>query len=255
MPQWYDEWSQGHRVDAMSTNAAPVPSDSVTPPRRRMSPWLPFKIAYLALALACLIQWGRPSLWSRIDFFSGGYLSIRGLRVLRSVLKPSRKLRSADSQKERWGSTAAPGWVSWSLVLTMADLAVFMDYGHWHLVPSLKRPYLQAFGLVLYLTAALWMWWTKRYLGTAFAGNRVRPTLMQSGPFRYIRHPYYSGAILERIAATLVFASAVGWLLLVPWSFLLLRQVRLEEAHLHKLFGREYETYTRQTARLIPGIY
>ena len=233
----------------------PSPGNSVSQPRRHPSPWLPFKIAYPAVALACLIQWGGPSRWLRVDFFSGGYFLIQGLRVLRSMLNPSRKRRSKEGWRERWGSTAAPGWVSWALALTMADLAVYLDYGHWHLVPNLKRPYLQAFGLLLYLVGVLWMRWTRRYLEPAFADNRVQPTLVQSGPFQYIRHPTYAGALMEKIAVALVFASAMGWLLVVAWSLLLLRQVRLEEVHLHSLFGSEYEAYSRETARLVPGIY
>ncbi|MBO0912387.1 MAG: isoprenylcysteine carboxylmethyltransferase family protein [Acidobacteria bacterium] len=124
-----------------------------------------------------------------------------------------------------------------------------------HLVPSLEKPSLQASGLLLYLTAALWMGWTKQYLGTAFADGRVEPTLMQSGPFRYVRHPYYGGALVEKIGAALVFASALGWLLAVPWALLLIRQVRLEEVHLRGLFGHEYESYSQKTSRLVPGIY
>lgn len=239
----------------MSTNATPTQGSIVKQHRRRLSPWLPFKIAYPVVAFVCLIQWSGPSLWARVDLFSGSYLLIRGLRVLRSVLRPSRKQDSSEFRRERWGSTAAPGWVNWALALTLADLAVYLDYGHWHLAPGLKRPYMQALGLLLYLVAALWMWWTKRFLGTAFADNRVQPMLMRLGPFQYVRHPYYAGALIEKIAAALVFASVVGWLLIVPWSFLLLRQIRLEEVHLQTLFGREYEAYAQQTARLVPRIY
>jgi protein-S-isoprenylcysteine O-methyltransferase Ste14 len=239
----------------LSTAAAPTEATFVSQPRRQLSPWLPFKIAYPVVALLCLIQWSGPSPWARVDLFSGFYLLIRGLRVMRSVLKPSRKRDSGEFRRERWGSTAAPGWVNWALALTLADLAVFLDYGHWHLVPGLRRPYLQALGLLLYVAAALWMRWTKRFLSMAFADNRVQPTLTQSGPFRHVRHPYYAGALLEKIAAALVFASAAGWLLIVPWSFLLLRQIRLEETHLRALFGPEYDAYARQTARLVPRIY
>jgi protein-S-isoprenylcysteine O-methyltransferase Ste14 len=118
-------------------------------------------------------------------------------------LRPSRKHDSSEFRRERWGSTAAPGWVNWALALTLADLAVYLDYGHWHLVPGLKQPYMQAFGLLLYLGAALWMRWTKRFLGTAFAGNRVQPMFMRLGPFRHVRHPYYAGALIEKVATAL----------------------------------------------------
>lgn len=209
----------------------------------------------MAAMFVFLIQWGKPSLWSRVDVFSGGYLLMRTLSLLRTILNQSKAPLSSESQRERWGSTAAPGWVNWALALTIADLAVFLDYGHWHLVPGLERPSAQAFGLLLYLAIALWLKWTQRYLANAFADKGPRPTLIQSGPFRRIRHPYYAGAMMQKIAVALIFASAVEWLLVVPWWVLILRQVRLEEAHLHKLFGHDYEAYARQTARVVPGIY
>ena len=167
----------------------------------------------------------------------------------------SRESISTKSRAERWGSTAAPGWEYWGLALTLADLAVYLDYGHWHLMPSLQRPGAQAFGLVLHLAVALWERWTAKYLTVAFSGGNLTPALVRSGRFRYIRHPTYAGAIVEKIAVALVFASLVGWLLVIPWCVLLFRQVRREELHLHKLFGTEYVAYSRKTARLLPGIY
>ena len=76
-----------------------------------------------------------------------------------------------------------------------------------------------------------------------------------SGPFRCIRHPYYAGAMMQTVAVAIIFVSAVGWLLVMFWWILILRQVRLEEAQLHKLFGYDYQAYARQTARVVPGIY
>jgi protein-S-isoprenylcysteine O-methyltransferase Ste14 len=240
-----------------ATNAEGCPDQS--PERRMTASWLPFKVGYLLSALACLIQWGKPSIWLRIDIFSGGYLLMRALpvlweMVLRDILSQAKASAAVEWRRERWGSNAAPGWVSWALVLMVADLAVFLDYGHWHLLPGLEQPIAQALGLLLHVAAALWKRWTDRYLGAAFAKS-VRPMLMQSGPFRYIRHPFYAGALLDKVAVALVFASIVGWLLVIPWAVLLLRQVWLEELHLRRLFGQEYETYARQTARLLPGVF
>jgi protein-S-isoprenylcysteine O-methyltransferase Ste14 len=137
----------------------------------------------------------------------------------------------------------------------VADLAVFLDYGHWHLVPGLERRSAQAFGLVMYLGVVLWQKWADRYLHAAFASQALLPKLMRTGPFAYVRHPRYAGALAGKVAAAMLFASALGWLQAVLWSALLLRQVGLEEAHLRDLFGREYEDYSAHTARLIPGIY
>lgn len=188
---------------------------------------------------------------------------MRALPFLPLMLRRTKMLLSGrskesippESRAERWGSTAAPGWEYWALALTLADLAVYLDYGHWHLMPSLHQPGAQAFGLVLHLAVALWGRWTAKYIAVAFSGANLTPALVRSGPFRYVRHPIYAGAIVEKIAVALVFASLVGWLLVITWCVLLLRQVRLEELHLRKLFGSEYVSYSRQTARLVPGIY
>ena len=180
---------------------------------------------------------------------------MRALPVVRWMAKPFRVHIPSEGKRERWGSTAAPGWVRFTVGLTIADLAVYLDYGHWHLLPALQRPTFQIAGLLLHIAVAIWNRWTSKYLGVAFADNALRPALIRSGPFSYARHPLYAGAILQKIAVALVFGSVLGWLLVVPWCVLLLRQVRLEEIHLRKLFGEEYEEYAQQTAKLAPGIF
>jgi len=229
--------------------------NSVPTPRKEFNLWLLFAAAQLVAALACLIQWGKPSPWARVDLFSGGYLFMRALPVLRSLITPFRQPISHEGKRERFGLTSGPGVLGTSVVLSIVDLAVYLDYGHWNLTPRLQWPPLQAFGLVLHFTVAVCNRWTSRYLRAAFANNDVRPTLMRSGPYAYIRHPTYAGAMLQRVAEPLVFGSVVAWVLAVPWWVLLLRQVRIEEVHMRKLFGQEYEDYARQTAKLLPGVF
>lgn len=78
--------------------------------------------------------------------------------------------------------------------------------------------------------------------------------LVQSGPYRRVRHPIYTGMLLAFLGT----AVAVGeWrglvgLVLALVSFLL--KSRLEEARMGETFP-EYAEYRRHTAALIPGIY
>jgi protein-S-isoprenylcysteine O-methyltransferase Ste14 len=222
---------------------------------RELNPWLFLAIGQLVASLACLIQWGKPLPWTRLDIFSGGYLLMRALPVLRWILSPYRMRVSADAKRLRYGSTAAPDFVGLTVALGIADLGIYLDYGHWHLVPALQQPIAQAVGLVLHLAVAVGNRWTSRYHRAAFANDPLHPELVRSGPYSYIRHPIYAGAMLQKIAAALVFASAVGWLLALLWWLLLLRQIRLEEMHLLKLFGDKYAAYARQTAKLAPRIF
>jgi protein-S-isoprenylcysteine O-methyltransferase Ste14 len=222
---------------------------------RELNPWLLFAVGHLVVAVACLIQWGKPSVWARVDLFSGSYLVLQALPVLRSLLNPFRERICREGRRERFGLTAGRGFLGFSLVLSVADFAVFLDYGHWHLTPALERPSVQVLGLLLYLIVAVCNRWTSRYRRAAFANNAVRPTLMRSGPYAYIRHPTYAAAMIERMAEALVFGSAVAWVLAVLWWLLLLRQMRIEEVHLRNLFGDEYEAYAQQTAKLVPSVF
>jgi protein-S-isoprenylcysteine O-methyltransferase Ste14 len=80
--------------------------------------------------------------------------------------------------------------------------------------------------------------------------------LVTTGPYRYLRHPSYSGALL----AALGFGVALGhWTsllaLLVTWAIGIAYRIRVEEAALHDAFGAEYDAYRARTRRLVPLVY
>jgi len=214
---------------------------------------------YVAAALACLVQWGAPNPWSRVDLFSGTYLVLRVLGTVHSLASSRRVFRSKHLMREWWAITSDPGGIKWVILLMLADLTVFLDYGHWQLMPVLKRWAFQSVGLGLYALAAVWQMWADTYLARYFGGNQPAKEPMSrpitEGPFRYARHPRYAGAMAAKIAFPLVFASVLGWVFAVAWIALLFRKVTGEETHLRDLFGAEYEAYARHTARLLPGVY
>jgi len=212
-------------------------------------------VVYLFLALACLVQWGAAHPWARVDLFAAGYLAIRFLGSIHSLISSRRAFQSTSLRREWWGQTSNPAIVKWVILLMLGDLLVFLDYGHWHLMPSLEGPALQSLGLGLYLLAVAWQIWTDSYLARHFNGDDFREAPTIVGPFRTVRHPRYAAALLGKIALALVFASLMGWLLLLPWTLLLLNKVRAEEVHLRKIFGSRYDAYAQRTARLVPGVY
>jgi protein-S-isoprenylcysteine O-methyltransferase Ste14 len=137
----------------------------------------------------------------------------------------------------------------------LLELTVFLDYGHWHLLPGLERPSLQGLGLGLYSGVAIWQVWTDEYLARHFSQGQPEALPMENGPYRYIRHPRYAAAIAGKIAVALVFASVLAWPLALAWAVMLIQKVGIEEAHLRSLFGAEYEAYAHRTAKLLPGLY
>jgi protein-S-isoprenylcysteine O-methyltransferase Ste14 len=107
------------------------------------------------------------------------------------------------------------------------------------------------------LLAAAFFTWTLVHLGknlTDTVVTRAKASLVTTGPYRWVRHPFY-------VAAALLFASSflltASWLLglggLVVLSTLAVR-TPIEEEHLLRRFGEDYRVYAEQTGRFIPRL-
>ena len=81
-------------------------------------------------------------------------------------------------------------------------------------------------------------------------------TLIQDGPYRFVRNPIYTGMLGMLLATGL----AVGhWTALLGAAVLFLAgtyiRIRSEERLLRRAFGYEFEAYEQRVPALIPGIY
>jgi len=82
---------------------------------------------------------------------------------------------------------------------------------------------------------------------------RENHEFVDSGPFRFVRHPTYFSMILELLAFGLIF-SAWWMLLVIPILFVpaLIMRLRLEESALVEKFGDTYRDYQCKVPMLIP---
>ena len=211
-------------------------------------------LAYFAVALVCLRQWGSGRPWSRLDLFAGSMLGLLALSVGVELFVGRALLASEAALREASGATYDTATLAAGAFLSAGDALVYLDYGHWHLAPALERAPLQSLGLLLGVAAVAWLLWTDAHLTAYFTGGST-PRLMTHGPFRYVRHPRYAGVLAVRAALALSLASVVAWGLAGAWLIVLLRRIRLEEAHLRTMFGMDYDRYAEHTPRLVPGIY
>jgi protein-S-isoprenylcysteine O-methyltransferase Ste14 len=79
---------------------------------------------------------------------------------------------------------------------------------------------------------------------------------MKTGLYRWMRHPSYTGLILIFLAAGLHTHNWISFLIItIPTTAALLYRIHVEEIALREHFGEEYIAYSRETRRLIPGIY
>ena len=99
--------------------------------------------------------------------------------------------------------------------------------------------------------------WVLRSLGknlTDTVVTRAEHTLVTTGPYRWVRHPFYSAAFLFLVAGSLVSAN---WGLAVAGGLacvLLVIRTRTEEAKLIERFGDEYLAYMQRTGRFLPRL-
>ncbi len=80
-------------------------------------------------------------------------------------------------------------------------------------------------------------------------------TVVTTGPYRYVRHPMYAGAILYFLGVPLLLGSGYGFALAPVFVVLLAFRIPIEERALREQLDG-YEDYARRVGyRLIPGIW
>jgi protein-S-isoprenylcysteine O-methyltransferase Ste14 len=124
--------------------------------------------------------------------------------------------------------------------------------------PRIAGPYRAAGFIVIWLGLAIRVW-AIAALGGAFRTTvEVDPgqAVVSTGPYRWVRHPSYSGLLL---IVTGVGLAAGNWLALAVCIALptpaLLWRIHVEEAELTGVLGDRYRAYQAQTKRLIPRLW
>jgi protein-S-isoprenylcysteine O-methyltransferase len=122
---------------------------------------------------------------------------------------------------------------------------------------AIELPLVRAVGVALSLYALIVVAWTVRTLGRQLIpGLAILPdhVLITAGPYRWLRHPMYSGALALWLGAAL---GTLNWLLLAIWPLLAFgvrSELPKEEAMLRDKFGVQYEAYEARTGRLLPRL-
>jgi len=110
-------------------------------------------------------------------------------------------------------------------------------------------------GLLLLLLGVGFACWARVALGRNWSGTvqlKQDHELVVVGPYRWVRHPIYTGILLGLFGTALVIGEWRGPLALVAAAFWF--KLRHEEAWMRERFGAAYVDYMRHTKALIPGI-
>jgi protein-S-isoprenylcysteine O-methyltransferase Ste14 len=79
--------------------------------------------------------------------------------------------------------------------------------------------------------------------------------LVKTGPYKYIRHPIYTGTILSAMCIPVFTSSLAGFLLSLLSIPLFIYRINIEEKMLIEEYGDEYREYQKDTWRLFPYLY
>jgi protein-S-isoprenylcysteine O-methyltransferase Ste14 len=102
---------------------------------------------------------------------------------------------------------------------------------------------------------AIWICWHSWCVRTISQWWR-HDKLCTAGPFRFVKHPMYSGAIwFAWLGVSLLFNSWIMLLQPVIAYFVTSLLVRKEEAMMATVFGEEYRIYAARTVRLFPRLF
>ena len=114
-------------------------------------------------------------------------------------------------------------------------------------------------GVCIFALGIFLRWYSIIHLGRFFTVNvsiAENHELIETGPYRFIRHPSYTGALLGFVGFGMVLRNWVSFLvLIVPISLAFLYRIHVEERALIEGLGDRYLAYINRTKRLIPFIY
>ncbi len=124
---------------------------------------------------------------------------------------------------------------------------------------TLRQPALFVAGVILVLFGMGWRWYAIKELGRYFTSAIIihkDHAVVQTGPYKAIRHPAYTGILISGIGTGLMMGNILSLLALLVAMFIGLGyRISVEEQALRTSLGPAYEAYMQRTKRLIPFVF
>jgi len=152
--------------------------------------------------------------------------------------------------------------IPYSLPLIIAvyvSLYLVVFYGWFRLdEQSFRRPIVMT-GTILVITSVIGRNWAIKTLDVFHSIHieiRNKHDLIQSGPYKYVRNPYYLSNIIEAIGLALMVGSRLAlYISVLVYVPVLVHRMLLEEKSLSQKFGASFVKYEQQVPRIIPRLF
>ena len=185
-----------------------------------------------------------------------GGISVQGWLLLAWVVP---ELGLAWFKRSRTGAVSHDRR-SLGLIWGVVTLAVWLGILAAHRLRTCGLPeWTLAVGVGLVVTGLGLRWYAILVLGRFFTTNVALASdhrLVESGPYRFIRHPSYTGHLLAVLGIGLSLENWASLLILfLPTCAVMLWRIHIEEQTLAAGLGAVYREYMGRTKRLIPWVY
>jgi protein-S-isoprenylcysteine O-methyltransferase len=114
-------------------------------------------------------------------------------------------------------------------------------------------------GVGLFAAGLALRWLAIAWLGRLFTFDVAIATdhdVIDTGPYRLVRHPAYTGSLLSFVGIGICGGNVLSLgVLVAPIALAFLRRIAIEEAALVAALGTRYVEYAGRTRRLIPFLY
>ena len=121
---------------------------------------------------------------------------------------------------------------------------------------AVHSPILGAIGAVVFASGIAFAIWARVHLGRNWGmpmTEKAEPQLVTSGPYRFVRHPIYSG-ILAGVLGTALVTNLIGLIITVILGAYFYYSASVEEKNLTAPFPTAYPAYRANTKMLIPFV-
>ncbi|MBL8821422.1 MAG: isoprenylcysteine carboxylmethyltransferase family protein [Planctomycetia bacterium] len=168
------------------------------------------------------------------------------------------KFTQMNTVKRADRSTLSSIWITILLSLFVASPFPFLREQMETLAFPLSRNGVIAVFGVLIAGISL-RWWAIHCLGRFFTVNvavHSNHKVINTGPYMLLRHPSYTGLLLEFLALALAYQNLISlMIIMVPSTYIMLRRIRHEERVLKRALGEPYRVYLKKTYSLLPFVY